>query len=117
MKLEYLKLAIAVLLLDIIVFVVDEQEKEDELFDTEDEGIEKDEQHSNHGKLNSNHRKNYNKHFFVCNITSAFCNEKHLFYAIPETYRVLSLKGTILSSPFYLLLKPKLKKTPKSFFK
>ena len=63
LKLEYLKLVIAVLL-DIIVFVVDEQEKEDELFDTEDEGIEKDEQHSNHGKLNSNHGKNYNKHFF-----------------------------------------------------
>ncbi len=40
--------------MDLIVFVVDEQEKEDELFDTEDEGIEKDEQHSNHGK----------KHFF-----------------------------------------------------
>ena len=71
-ELEYFKLVIAVLLLDIIVFVVDEQEKEDELFDTEDEGIEKDEQHSNHGKLNSNHGKNYNKHFFVwCTFTSA----------------------------------------------
>ena len=85
------------------------------MFDTEDEGIEKDEQHSNHGKLNSNHRKNYNKHFFVCNITSAFCTEKQLFYAIPETYRVLSLRDTILTSPFYLLLKPKLKKHQKVF--
>ncbi len=51
----------AALLVDIIVFIADEQEKEEELFDTEDEGIEKDEQHSNHGK--------HNKHLF-CGVFS-----------------------------------------------